>query len=93
MAGPGSGGLPSGGVVCVSAWKSGSHVGSGTVAALPSVAASWIAARGRQKYQWYLSFQHEIAPSAAARLIIASRRASRVVPSCRAADRSRASRL
>src|SRR6188508_433758 len=80
-------------MVAVEAWNKGSHAGSATVSGLPSVAASWIAARGRQKFQWYLSFQHAIAPSAAARFIIARRRASRRVSSPRAAERSRATRF
>ena len=67
----GNGGVPRGGVVCVAGAKSDSHVGSATVAGLPSVSASRIAARGRQKCQYHLSFQQLIAPSAAARLIIA----------------------
>ena len=58
----GNGGVASGGVVAVEAWNSGSQVGSATVSGLPSVAASWIAARGRQKLQWYLSFQHADRP-------------------------------
>ena len=67
----GNGGVPSGGVVCVVGANSDSHVGSPTVAGLPSVPASRIAARGRQNCQWYLSFQQLIAASAAARLMIA----------------------
>jgi hypothetical protein len=67
----GNGGVASGGVVCVAGAKSDSHAGSAIVAALPSVSASRIAARGRQECQNHLSFQQLIAPSAAARLIIA----------------------
>src|SRR5262245_47574484 len=67
----GNGGVARGGVVCVAGLNSDSQAGSPTVAALPSVSPSRIAARGRQKLQWYLSFQQEIAPSAAARLTIA----------------------
>ena len=51
--------------------NSASQLGSALVAGLPSVSASRIAARGRQKLQWYLSFQQAIAASALARLIIA----------------------
>ena len=47
----GNGGVTSGGVVGVDGWNSGSQLGSATVFGLPSVAASWIAARGRQKFQ------------------------------------------
>ena len=63
--------MASGGVVCVAGLKSDSQLGSAIVAGLPSLSASRIAARGRQKAQWYLSFQQEIAASAAARLTIA----------------------
>jgi hypothetical protein len=49
--------------------------GSGTVAGLPSLTVSRIACRGRQKSEWYLSFQQLIAVSAPARFSIASRRA------------------
>ena len=47
----GNGGVPSGGVVCVAGANSDSQFGSGTVAGFPSVPASRIAARGRQKFQ------------------------------------------
>ena len=57
----GNGGVPSGGVVGVDGWNSGSQLGSTTVSGLPSFAASWIAARGRQKCQYHLSFQQLIA--------------------------------
>ena len=67
----GNGGVASGGVVCVAGAKRDSQVGSATVDGFPSVSASRIAARGRQKCQYHLSFQQLIAPSAAARLIIA----------------------
>jgi hypothetical protein len=67
----GKGGVPSGGVVGVDGSKSGVHAGSATVAGLPSVSASRMAAIGRQNCQRYLSFQQLIAPSAAARLTIA----------------------
>ena len=47
----GNGGVPSGGVVCVAGANRDSQFGSGTVAGFPSVPASRIAARGRQKCQ------------------------------------------
>jgi hypothetical protein len=53
---------------------SGVHVASGSVAGLPSLPASRIACHGRQKSQWYLSFQQLMIASAPARFIIANRR-------------------
>ncbi len=55
--------------------KSGSQPGSGSVAGLPSPAASWIAVTGRQKRQWYLSFQQPMTPSAMAMFAVANKRA------------------
>ena len=55
--------------------NSGTHVGSALVAGFPSLAASLIAVIGRQKLQYALSFQQPIAPSAAARSVIANSRA------------------
>src|SRR5215207_3109853 len=49
--------------------------GSGSVAGLPSSAARGIAFHGRQKSQWYLSFQQLIPASAAVRFCIANKRA------------------
>src|SRR6478752_5818569 len=46
--------------------SSGVHVGSATVAGLPSVSARRIAVIGRQKFQKYLSFQQLINASAPA---------------------------
>ena len=47
----GNGGFDSGGVVAVDGSNSGSQVGSATVAGLPSVSASRMAATGRQNCQ------------------------------------------
>src|SRR5215216_3796189 len=49
--------------------------GSGSVPGLPSSAARGIAFHGRQKSQWYLSFQQLIDASAAVRFSIANKRA------------------
>src|SRR6478752_10376281 len=46
--------------------SSGVHIGSATVAGLPSVSARRIAVIGRQKFQKYLSFQQLINASAPA---------------------------
>jgi hypothetical protein len=54
---------------------------SASVRGLPSLAASWIAVIGRQKFQWYLLFQLPIAASAAARSAIANIRALSVASS------------
>ena len=89
----GNGGVASGGVVCVDGWNSGSQLGSPTVSGLPSFAASWIAALGRQKCQCHLSFQQLIAPSAAARFTMARRRASSTTSSSRLAETSRVTRF
>ena len=73
--------------------NSGSHAGSATVAGLPSPSASRIAVIGRQKLQWYLSFQQPIAASAAARLVTANIRALSASPSCRLVASVRKMRL
>ena len=65
--------------------NSGVHVGSASVARFPSLAASRIAVIGRQKFQWYLSFQQPIAASAAARFSIAKSRALSTMSRCRLA--------
>ena len=65
----------SGGVVGVAGSNSGLQVGSASVAGFPSVSARRIASSGRQKFQWYLSFQQPIAPSAPASAIVAKSRA------------------
>src|SRR3954452_622576 len=73
----GNGGVTSAGGVatCVDGSNSGAHVGSASVAGFPSLAASRMAVMGRQKFQWYLSFQQPIAASAAAMFSIANSRA------------------
>src|SRR3954454_15681373 len=73
--------------------NSGSQSGSGSVAGLPSPAASRMAVTGRQKFQWYLSFQQPIAAAAAARFVIANSRALSASPSCRLAASVRKMRL
>src|SRR3954451_7041115 len=60
----GNGGVPSGAcpnATGVGELNSGVHCVSGSVSALPSVSASWIAVIGRQKLQRYLLFQQPIA--------------------------------
>ena len=59
---------------------SGIQVESGAVAPLPSATARGIAFQGRQKSQWYLSFQQLIAASATTRFCIANSRALSVRP-------------
>src|SRR5262245_26828107 len=73
--------------------KSGSQAGSASVAGLPSLAASRSAVIGRQKLQWYLSFQQPIEPSAPARFVIASRRALSTPSSCSLSARARKTRF
>jgi hypothetical protein len=81
----GNGGVTSAGGVAtgVDGSNSGVHVGSAEVAAFPSLAASRMAVIGRQKFQWYLSFQQPIAASAAARFPVAKSRALSTMSSCR----------
>ena len=69
--------------------KSGTHVGSASVAGFPSLAASRIAVIGLQKLWKALSFQQPIEASAPARLVIAKRRALSTMssPLPRASDR------
>src|SRR4051812_47693485 len=55
--------------------NNGFQLGAATVSGLPSVSAPRIAAIGRQKLQWYLSFQALMIASAAVRSIIANMRA------------------
>src|SRR5919202_571623 len=85
----GNGGVDSGGTVGVDGSNNGFHAGSASVAGFPSLSASWIASIGRQKFQWNLSFQQPIAPSAAARLVIAYRRAFAAVVSPNRAENHR----
>src|SRR5512133_2338530 len=61
--------------------NSGFHVASWSVAALPSISAFRIAVIGRQKFQWYLSFQALISASAELRSSSANRRALSVTSS------------
>src|SRR4051794_16811986 len=73
----GNGGVtsPGGEATGVAGSNKGVHDGLAAVSGLPSVSASRMAVIGRQKFQWYLLFQQPIAASAAARLVMASRRA------------------
>ena len=87
----GNGGVLSGGTVGVAGSNNDLQAGSATVAGFPSVSASRIAAIGRQKFQWNLSFQQLIAPSAAARCALPNRRAVATVSRPRLAESDRIS--
>src|ERR1700730_840953 len=73
--------------------SSGSQFGSGTVAGLPSVSASWIAVYARQKAKWYFAFRQAVMASEKMTELMAASRAESAVSRCWVLIRLRNARL